>query len=71
MTFEIDEPSAEVVREIFELYKQGWGYKKIAGYLTEKHIPTPRTVFKSRKEEVGEECRFNTKNKWSIQSAAF
>ena len=70
MTFEIDEPSAEVVREIFELYKQGWGYKKIAGYLTEKHIPTPRTVFKSRKEEAGEECRYNTKNKWSIQSVS-
>lgn len=70
MTFEIDEPSAEVVREIFELYKQGWGYKKIAGHLTEKHIPTPRTVFKNRKEEAGEECRYNTKNKWSIQSVS-
>ena len=70
MTFEIDEPSAEVVREIFELYKQGWGYKKIAGHLTEQHIPTPRTVFKNRKEEAGEECRYNTKNKWSIQSVS-
>lgn len=70
MIFEIDEPSAEVVREIFELYKQGWGYKKIAGHLTEQHIPTPRTVFKNRKEEAGEECRYNTKNKWSIQSVS-
>ena len=28
MIFEVDEKSAEVVREIFNLYNSGWGYKK-------------------------------------------
>ena len=40
--FAVDEPSAATVREIFRLYDDGWGYKKIANYLSEKHIPTPR-----------------------------
>ena len=42
MKFDVDEPAAQVVRDIFEKYNEGWGYKKIANYLTEKHIPTPR-----------------------------
>ena len=50
MIFEVDEAAAEVVREIFDLYIKGWGYKKIANYLTEKNIPTPRMVEKERKE---------------------
>ena len=50
MIFEVDEKAAVVVREIFRLYNEGWGYKKIANYLTEKNIPTPRMVEKERKE---------------------
>lgn len=50
MIFEIDESAAVVIREIFDLYIKGWGYKKIANYLTEKNIPTPRMVEKERKE---------------------
>lgn len=50
MVFEVDEQAAEVVREIFNLYNKGWGYKKIANYLTEKNIPTPRMLEKERKE---------------------
>ena len=34
---------AEIIRKIFELYNNaGWGYKRIANYLTEQGIPTPR-----------------------------
>lgn len=50
MVFEVDEKAAEVIREIFRLYNAGWGYKKIANYLTEQNIPTPRMVEKERKE---------------------
>ena len=42
MSFEVDEPAAEVVRTIFDLYIDGGGYQKIANHLTDKHIPTPR-----------------------------
>ena len=41
MTYEIDPPAAEVVREIFRMYNNGWGYKKIANYLTDNGVPTP------------------------------
>lgn len=50
MIFEVDEAAAVVIREIFALYNSGWGYKKIANYLTEKNIPTPRMLEKERKE---------------------
>lgn len=66
MKFEVDEPAAEIIREVFEKYIDGWGYKKIANYLTEKHIPTPRTCEKMRKENNGEECKIKSRPEWSI-----
>ena len=66
MTFAIDPPAAEVVRKIFELYNDGWGYKKIANYLTEKNIPTPRRAEAMRKEALGESVIRQGKNAWSI-----
>ncbi len=68
MKFEVSEPEAEVVREIFRLYNEGWGYKKIAGYLTEQHIPTPRMAEKARKEAEGEDCKLKARPEWSIQT---
>lgn len=66
MTFEVDEPAAAVVRKIFELYNDGWGYKKIANHLTELKIPTPRMAERQRKEERGEESKLKAKQEWSI-----
>jgi len=66
MAFQIDEPAADVVREIFTLYNSGWGYKKIANHLTDKRIPTPRTSEKMRRESAGEECKIKTGETWSI-----
>lgn len=66
MQFEVDEPAAEVVRDIFDRYNSGWGYKKIANYLTDKHIPTPRMCEKMRREAKGEECKREVKQTWSI-----
>ena len=66
MQFEVDEPAAEVVREIFRLYSEGWGYKRIANHLTEQHIPTPRMAEKTRKETQGEECKLKAKQQWSL-----
>lgn len=66
MTFEIDEPSAEVVRRIFAYYIDGWGYKKIANHLTDEHIPTPRMREKARKEAQGDEYKGKVKEAWSI-----
>ena len=64
--FEIVPTEAEVVREIFRLYIDGWGYKKIAGYLTDQSIPTPRMAERQRKEAAGEECKRRAKPVWAI-----
>ncbi|MDE6790063.1 MAG: recombinase family protein, partial [Ruminococcus sp.] len=66
MQFRVDEPSAEVVRKIFQLYCNGWGYKKIANYLTDNHIPTPRKTEQLRKEAEGEEYKIKSRPEWSI-----
>lgn len=66
MKFAVDEPAAEIVRKIFQLYADGWGYKKIANYLTDQHIPTPRKTEEMRKEADGEEYVVRSKEAWSI-----
>ncbi len=66
MIFKVDEPAAEVVRTIFKLYIDGWGYKKIANYLTDQHIPTPRMNERARIEARGDEYKGKVKERWSI-----
>ena len=66
MTYEVDEAAAEVVRTVFKLYIDGWGYKKIANYLTDQHIPTPRMREKARKEAVGDDYKGKVREQWSI-----
>ncbi len=65
--FEVVPTEAEIVRKIFDLYNnQGWGYKKIANYLTEQGIPTPRLSEQMRKEAAGEPTTRKTKAAWAI-----
>ncbi len=64
--FEIIPTEAEIVRRIFKLYIDGWGYKKIANHLTDEGIPTPRMAERERKEASGNEYRRNVKSTWSI-----
>lgn len=67
--FEIVPTEAEVIRRIFHLYNEdGWGYKKIANYLTQEGIATPRMAEKERKEAAGEYCKLRAKTAWSIVS---
>ena len=68
MTFEVDEKAAEVVRKIFELYIDGWGYKKIANFLTDEGIPTPRMIEKERREADGAETKIKASAAWAIPS---
>ena len=65
--FEVVPTEADVVRTIFRLYNdEGWGYKKIANYLTDQGIPTPRMAERERKEAVGEEYKRPVKSAWAI-----
>ncbi|MCI9347618.1 MAG: recombinase family protein [Oscillibacter sp.] len=64
--FETVPTEAEVVRRIFQLYMDGWGYKKIANQLTSEGVPTPRMAERDRKEAAGEEYRRKVKPAWAI-----
>ena len=70
MTYEIDPPAAEVVREIFDLYNSGWGYKRIANYLTDKGTPTPRANEIAWREQDGQKTKLKSKSEWSIVSVS-
>ena len=67
--FEVVPTEADVVRTVFRLYnEEGWGYKRIANYLTERGIPTPRMSEKQRMDAIGKENRIKAKPEWSIIS---
>ena len=64
--FEVVPVEAEIVRRIYRLYIDGWGYKKIANTLTDEGIPTPRMAERERKIAEGEDYRRSVKSAWSI-----
>ncbi len=67
--FELVPTEADIVRRIYDHYNNdGWGYKKIANYLTAQGIPTPRMSEQLRKEGEGEEYNRVVKAAWSIVS---
>ncbi|MBR3588981.1 MAG: recombinase family protein [Clostridia bacterium] len=66
MAFEVEPNAAKVIKKVYDLYLDGWGYKRIANYLTEQRIPTPRMDEKARKEARGEECKIKCKPEWSL-----
>ncbi len=70
MIYEIDPPAAEIVREVFRLYNNGWGYKKIANHLTELGIPTPRANEIAQREAEGKPTKQKARHEWSIISVS-
>lgn len=65
-SFEVVPTEADIVRQIFQLYLDGWGYKKIANFLTDQRIPTPRMAERERKQAEGAGYRRRVKPEWSI-----
>lgn len=66
LKFEIVPDEADIIKEVFRLYNDGWGYKKIANYLTDKNIPTPRMKEKERAENEERQYNRKAKKEWSI-----
>ena len=64
--FEVVPVEADVIRRIYRLYIDGWGYKRIANALTDEGVPTPRMSERERKVAEGEDYRRGVKNAWSI-----
>ncbi len=66
--FEVVPTEADVVRKIFDLYIAGWGYKRIANYLTDQGVPTPRMSERQRREAEGLDSHREVRREWAIMT---
>ena len=65
--FEVVPTEADIVRRIYDHYNNdGWGYKKIANYLTEQGVPTPRMSEQMRKQAEGKTTKREVKAAWAL-----
>ena len=66
----VDPVAAEVVRKIFKLYADGYGYHRICEYLNNNNIP-PRSVYKKQKGSkfVCHSCDYD-KVRWNPDTVA-
>lgn len=62
---EIVPDEAEQIKQIYELYIQGFGYRKIAAYLTENFILTPSAARHERKLSEGKRSNWRVVSEWS------
>ena len=62
---EVVPKEAEYVRMVFDLYLKGSGYRKIATYLTENHVPTPSMIRHERELEEGRHTKRQIASEWS------
>lgn len=68
--YKVDESAAEVVRDIYEMYVNGSGYKKIAKKLTEDKVPTPKARLKQLMEEQGKTYDGEVGEEWNTVSVS-
>lgn len=67
----IDEEGANVVRLIFDLYNSGYGYKKIAKYLTKHKYPTGKALIKKHMDEKDRDSsHIDVGDVWNISTVA-
>ena len=62
---EIVPKEAEYIKQIYDLYLSGSGYRKIAIYLTEQGAPTPSMIQREREIEEGRLSKRKVASKWS------
>lgn len=62
---EIVPKEAEYIKKIYELYLSGFGYRKIATYLTNQTIPTPSMIQHERKIKEGRLSKRRVAFQWS------
>lgn len=64
-TLEIVPKEAEYIRLIYDLYIQGFGYRKISAFLTQREAPTPSMVRRKRELEEGKNTNHHIAVAWS------
>lgn len=62
---EVVPKEAEYVKMVYDLYLKGSGYRKIATYLTENHVPTPSMVRHERELGEGRHTKRQIASEWS------
>lgn len=62
---EVDRESSIYISQIFDMYVNGDGYRKIANTLTEKQVPTPSMIAKKHKEDMGLGYKKDVTTEWS------
>lgn len=66
----VDEEVAHIVKQIFELYLSGLGYRKIIEVLDENGYPTPSVYLKKRLEDGGKVFKNTVTSKWETYMIA-
>lgn len=66
--YKVDYIAAETVKQIYEWYIKGWGYKKIANTLTEQGVATPKTRLKQLWAEQGKTYEGPASDVWNTAS---
>lgn len=67
---EIVDKEATYIKKIYDLYLQGFGYRKIAGILTVEEVPTPSMVIRERYLNEGKIYKRSVTSKWSDNMVA-
>lgn len=62
---EIVPKEAEYIKMVYDLYLKGSGYRKIATYLTENHVPTPSMIRHESELEEGRSTKRKITSEWS------
>ncbi len=62
---EIVPKEAGYVAQVFDLYLHGYGYRKIANYMTEKNVPTPSMIRHEKELEEGKLTKRRMAVEWS------
>lgn len=63
----VDEENAKYVQEMFKLYIEGYGFRKIAAHLTNKNVPTPSMIDQQEKQQKGKTYKKSVTNVWSTK----
>lgn len=68
--FIIEEDHAEVIRKIFKLYLEGYGYRRIADILNTQHVPTPSIAMRDALNEEEGRVKYpaSTSSRWNDYS---
>lgn len=64
----VDERIRPIIQQIFKLYHDGYGYKKICDALNEKSFPTPSMNIKQKHAENGRVFKNKVSEKWQTHT---